>query len=178
MHLPERRAHCHTPPPLSKRERHEHRLHHRRATAVPGRTGPLRGTVTVPGDKSISHRALMFGALAVGETVIDGLLEGEDVLATAAALTAMGADIDQAGARTGTSMASASAACCNRKRRSTWATAAPRTRLLMGLVASHPITATFVGDASPVAPADGPRHRSAVADGSRVSPPVREAACR
>src|SRR5262245_59707299 len=52
---------------------------------------PLSGTVAVPGDKSISHRALMFGALAVGRTEISGLLEGEDVLATAAALRAMGA---------------------------------------------------------------------------------------
>ena len=58
-------------------------------------SGPLRGTVAVPGDKSISHRALMFGALAVGETIVDGLLEGEDVLATAAALRAMGATIEK-----------------------------------------------------------------------------------
>src|SRR4051812_44897487 len=56
---------------------------------------PLAGTVTVPGDKSISHRALMFGALAVGRTEIAGLLEGEDVLATAAALRAMGAGIER-----------------------------------------------------------------------------------
>src|ERR1700682_5436579 len=54
---------------------------------------PLSGTISVPGDKSISHRALMFGALAIGRTEIRGLLEGEDVLATAAALRAMGADI-------------------------------------------------------------------------------------
>src|SRR5207248_8823460 len=54
------------------------------------------GAVTVPGDKSISHRALMFGALAVGRTEIRGLLEGEDVLATAAALRAMGAEISRA----------------------------------------------------------------------------------
>ena len=53
--------------------------------------GPLRGTITVPGDKSISHRAVMFGSLAVGETRVTGLLEGEDVMATAAAMRAMGA---------------------------------------------------------------------------------------
>ena len=58
-------------------------------------SGPLGGTVTVPGDKSISHRALMFSALAVGESRIEGLLEGEDVLATAAAMRAMGADIER-----------------------------------------------------------------------------------
>src|SRR3954469_12206837 len=53
----------------------------------------LSGRVTVPGDKSISHRALMLSALAVGESRIEGLLEGEDVLATAAAMRAMGAEI-------------------------------------------------------------------------------------
>ena len=54
---------------------------------------PLLGTITVPGDKSISHRALMFAGLAVGETVITGLLEGEDVLRTAAAMRALGAEM-------------------------------------------------------------------------------------
>ena len=58
---------------------------------------PLSGGVAVPGDKSVSHRALMFGALAVGRTEITGLLEGEDVLATAAALRAMGAGIERTG---------------------------------------------------------------------------------
>src|SRR3954468_22614581 len=58
-------------------------------------SGALRGRVTVPGDKSISHRSLMFSALAVGESRIEGLLEGEDVLATAAALRAMGATIER-----------------------------------------------------------------------------------
>jgi 3-phosphoshikimate 1-carboxyvinyltransferase len=58
---------------------------------------PLTGEITVPGDKSISHRALMFGALAVGQTRITGLLEGEDVLRTAAAMRALGADIQRDG---------------------------------------------------------------------------------
>src|SRR5215472_11787192 len=57
------------------------------------RGGPLSGTVRVPGDKSISHRALMLGALAIGRTEISGLLEGDDVLATAAALNALGASV-------------------------------------------------------------------------------------
>ncbi|MGH7107829.1 MAG: 3-phosphoshikimate 1-carboxyvinyltransferase, partial [Acetobacteraceae bacterium] len=61
-----------------------------KATRPPG---PLSGTIRVPGDKSISHRTLMIGALAVGESRIRGLLEGEDVLATAAAMRALGADI-------------------------------------------------------------------------------------
>src|ERR1700740_2107033 len=58
---------------------------------------PLSGTIRVPGDKSISHRALMLGALAVGRTQISGLLEGEDVLATAAAINALGAHASPTG---------------------------------------------------------------------------------
>ena len=60
-----------------------------------GARGPLRGRLRVPGDKSISHRALMLSALAVGTSRVTGLLEGEDVLATAAALRAMGATIEE-----------------------------------------------------------------------------------
>ena len=59
---------------------------------VSGTSGALSGTARVPGDKSISHRALMLGALAVGETEIRGLLEGEDVLRSAAAMRALGAE--------------------------------------------------------------------------------------
>ena len=59
--------------------------------------GPLRGRIRVPGDKSISHRSIMLGALAVGETRITGLLEGEDVLSTAAAMRAMGASVERLG---------------------------------------------------------------------------------
>ena len=110
--------------------------------------GPLRGTVRVPGDKSISHRALMLGALAVGKTTVRGLLEGEDVLATAAAMRAMGADIERRpdgewrihGVGVGGLMQPRQALDMGNSGTST--------RLLMGLVASHPIVATFVGDAS------------------------------
>ena len=110
--------------------------------------GPLTGRVTVPGDKSISHRALMLSALAVGESRIDGLLEGEDVLATAAAMRAMGAVIERgddavwrvSGVGVGGLLQPATALDMGNSGTST--------RLLMGLVASHPITATFVGDAS------------------------------
>ena len=63
-------------------------------TAAPA----LSGSVAVPGDKSISHRSLMLSALAVGESRVEGLLEGEDVLATAAALRAMGAKITKVSA--------------------------------------------------------------------------------
>ena len=59
--------------------------------------GPLSGTAEVPGDKSISHRSLILGALSVGETRITGLLEGDDVLDTARAMSALGADITQHG---------------------------------------------------------------------------------
>ncbi|CAM3238605.1 3-phosphoshikimate 1-carboxyvinyltransferase [Sphingomonas antarctica] len=119
---------------------------------MPSRTvqpanGPLRGHIHVPGDKSISHRALMLGAMAVGETVIEGLLEGEDVLATAAAMRAMGATIERRGATwhvwgvgVGGLLQPATALDMGNSGTST--------RLLMGLVASHPITATFVGDTS------------------------------
>src|ERR1700756_5445669 len=64
---------------------------------VARRGGPPAGAIRVPGDKSISHRALMLGALAVGRTEITGLLEGEDVLATAAALRALGAQVCSSG---------------------------------------------------------------------------------
>src|SRR6185503_18895488 len=59
--------------------------------------GPLKGRLRVPGDKSISHRALIFGALAVGETRVSGLLEGEDVLNTAKAMQALGATAERTG---------------------------------------------------------------------------------
>ena len=111
--------------------------------------GSLTGSVCIPGDKSISHRALMLGALAVGETVIDGLLEGEDVLATAAAMRAMGADIVRGpesgrwhvhGVGVGGLLQPQVALDMGNSGTST--------RLLMGLIASHPLTATFIGDAS------------------------------
>ena len=63
------------------------------------KTGALAGICTAPGDKSISHRALIFGALAGGDTSVTGLLEGDDVLRTAAAMRALGADVERDGAR-------------------------------------------------------------------------------
>ncbi|MET0180977.1 MAG: 3-phosphoshikimate 1-carboxyvinyltransferase [Novosphingobium sp.] len=110
--------------------------------------GPLRGRVRVPGDKSISHRALILSALAIGESRIAGLLEGEDVLATAAALTAMGAEIERMpggdwrvhGVGVGGLLQPAGALDMGNSGTST--------RLLMGLCASHRVTATFIGDAS------------------------------
>jgi 3-phosphoshikimate 1-carboxyvinyltransferase len=110
--------------------------------------GPLAGTVTVPGDKSISHRALMFGALAVGETRIDGLLEGEDVLATAAALRVMGADITRVGPGAWRVHGVGVGGLLQPRTALDMGNSGTSTRLLMGLVASHPLTATFIGDAS------------------------------
>lgn len=109
---------------------------------------PLAGTVGVPGDKSISHRALMLGALAVGETRIEGLLEGEDVLATAAALRAMGADIMREGEGRWRVNGVGVGGLLQPQGALDMGNSGTSTRLLMGLIASHPISATFVGDAS------------------------------
>jgi 3-phosphoshikimate 1-carboxyvinyltransferase len=111
-------------------------------------TGPLCGTVTVPGDKSISHRALMFASLAVGESRIMGLLEGEDVLATAAAMRAMGATIERGADGTWRVHGVGVGGLLQPATALEMGNSGTSTRLLMGLVASHPITATFVGDAS------------------------------
>jgi 3-phosphoshikimate 1-carboxyvinyltransferase len=114
--------------------------------------GPLKGRIRVPGDKSISHRSLMFGALAVGETRVTGLLEGEDVMATAAALRAMGATIEREGAddsgATWSIHGVGVGALLQPQVPLDMGNSGTSTRLLMGLVASHPINARFVGDAS------------------------------
>lgn len=110
--------------------------------------GPLRGGARVPGDKSISHRALMLAALAVGESVIDGLLEGEDVLATASAMRAMGADIERGPDGRWRVRGVGVGGLLQPETALEMGNSGTSTRLLMGLVASHPITATFTGDAS------------------------------
>ncbi|MSP30229.1 MAG: 3-phosphoshikimate 1-carboxyvinyltransferase [Acetobacteraceae bacterium] len=110
--------------------------------------GPLLGSLRVPGDKSISHRALMFGALAVGETRISGLLEGEDVLRTAAAMRALGAEVTQDGpgawrvAGRGIGGLTEPADVLDMGNSGTAA------RLLCGILASHPIFAVMTGDGS------------------------------
>ncbi|NQV21650.1 MAG: 3-phosphoshikimate 1-carboxyvinyltransferase [Rhodospirillales bacterium] len=116
------------------------------------RSEPLSGTIRVPGDKSISHRALILGALAVGETQVDGLLEGDDVLATAAALRQLGADIERQD-RTpseprwlitgcGVGGLSEPGTAIDMGNSGTGA------RLLMGVVATHPFLTIFTGDPS------------------------------
>src|SRR3982074_3806220 len=112
------------------------------------RAGALKGRLRVPGDKSISHRALIFGALAVGGTRVSGLLEGEDVINTAQAMRALGASVERTGEgawrvhgggvggfrepETGLDFGNSGTGC----------------RLVMGAVAGCPITAIFDGDAS------------------------------
>ena len=111
-------------------------------------SGPLTGTAEVPGDKSISHRALILGGLAVGETRITGLLEGEDVLRTAAAMRAFGAEVARHGpgewsvhgVGTGGLMEPEAVVDCGNS--------GTGARLLMGAMATCPIAATFAGDAS------------------------------
>ena len=110
--------------------------------------GPLRGAITVPGDKSISHRALMLAALAVGTSRIEGLLEGEDVLATAAAMRAMGATVERDSDGAWTVHGVGVGGLLQPEAALDMGNSGTSTRLLMGLVASHPITATFTGDAS------------------------------
>ncbi len=110
--------------------------------------GPLRGTAMVPGDKSISHRALMLSALAIGQSRISGLLEGEDVLATAAAMRAMGADITRTGEGDWTVHGVGVGGLMQPSGALDMGNSGTSTRLLMGLVASHRIIATFTGDAS------------------------------
>ena len=111
------------------------------------RSGPLRGEITIPGDKSISHRAIMLGSLAIGETRISNLLEGEDVLASAAAMRALGAKIERDGddwivhgAGVGSLLQPQTALDMGNSGTSA--------RLLMGVLASHHIKATLTGDAS------------------------------
>ncbi|MCU9848901.1 3-phosphoshikimate 1-carboxyvinyltransferase [Defluviimonas sp. WL0024] len=112
------------------------------------KSGPLKGVAEVPGDKSISHRALILGAMAVGETRVTGLLEGQDVLDTAKAMRAFGAEVTQLapgewsvrGVGVGGFAEPAEVIDCGNS--------GTGVRLIMGCMATSPITATFTGDAS------------------------------
>ena len=113
-------------------------------TATPG--GPLSGAIRAPGDKSMSHRSMILGAMATGVTEVEGLLEGDDVLATARAAEAFGATVERLGAgkwrvtgRGGFQTPAGVIDCGN---------AGTGVRLLMGAAAGYPVTATFDGDAS------------------------------
>jgi 3-phosphoshikimate 1-carboxyvinyltransferase len=114
--------------------------------------GPLSGDARLPGDKSISHRALMLGGLAVGETEIHGLLEGGDVLATARAMAALGARVERGDARGDNGVWRVNGVGVGGLKEPTstldMGNAGTGARLLMGIVASHPITCQFTGDES------------------------------
>jgi len=121
------------------------------AAATARRSGPLAGTARVPGDKSISHRSLMFGGLASGETRVTGLLEGEDVLRTADAMRAMGARIERPGAGNGGEWlirGTGNGALLEPDDPFDFGNAGTGSRLTMGLVGSYDMKTTFTGDAS------------------------------
>src|SRR6202020_623392 len=111
-------------------------------------SGPLTGRVRVPGDKSISHRALILGALAVGETRISGLLEGEDVLNTAKAMRALGAQVERTGAFAWSVRGVGVAGLAPPEAPLDFGNSGTGCRLVMGAVAGCPVTAVFDGDAS------------------------------
>lgn len=110
-------------------------------------SGPLKGEAHVPGDKSISHRSLILGAMAIGETKVTGLLEGQDVLDTAKAMRAFGAEVEKIGdtwhvhgVGVGGFGEPGNVIDCGNS--------GTGVRLIMGAMATSPITATFTGDAS------------------------------
>jgi 3-phosphoshikimate 1-carboxyvinyltransferase len=109
---------------------------------------PLTGTIAVPGDKSISHRALMFGALAVGETRVTGLLTGEDVLRTAAAMRALGAEVAHDPDGTWRVAGRGIGGLTEPEDVLDMGNSGTAARLLCGILASHPLFAVMTGDAS------------------------------
>ncbi len=112
------------------------------------RCGALSGSLRPPGDKSISHRALIMGLLAVGETMIEGLLEGDDVLRTAEACRALGAKVERLGPGHWRVEGAGLGTLATPREVLDFGNAGTGTRLLMGVVGGHAITATFDGDAS------------------------------
>src|SRR6187399_3285749 len=112
------------------------------------RSGPLRGHVRVPGDKSISHRALIFGALTVGETSVAGLLEGEDVINTAKAMRALGARVERVGEGAWRVHGVGVGGFAEPAAPLDFGNSGTGCRLVMGAVAGCPIAAWFDGDAS------------------------------
>ncbi len=112
------------------------------------RAAALTGRLTVPGDKSISHRALMFGALAVGTTTITGLLEGEDVLRTADAMRALGATVERLGEGAWRVAGRGVGGLVEPADVLDMGNSGTAARLICGLIAAHPIFAVLTGDAS------------------------------
>jgi len=121
------------------------------ATPVPMTStacGPLTGEANVPGDKSISHRSLILGALSAGETRIEGLLEGEDVLDTARAMRAFGAEVTDHGGGNWSVHGVGVGGFAEPDQVIDCGNSGTGVRLIMGAMATSPITATFTGDAS------------------------------
>jgi 3-phosphoshikimate 1-carboxyvinyltransferase len=119
------------------------------ATPLIGRAlGPLTGRTRIPGDKSMSHRALILGGLAVGRTTISGLLEGDDVRCTGAAMAALGARLERHADGVWTVDGVGVGGLAEPDRVLDLGNSGTGVRLLMGLVATHPITTIFTGDGS------------------------------
>ncbi len=112
------------------------------------KSGPLIGVADVPGDKSISHRSLILGAMAVGETRITGLLEGDDVLDTAKAMRAFGAEVTDHGGGEWSVHGVGVGGFAEPDQVIDCGNSGTGVRLIMGAMASSPVTATFTGDAS------------------------------
>jgi len=112
------------------------------------RSGPLRGRARVPGDKSISHRSLILGALTVGETRVTGLLEGEDVINTGKAMRALGATVERTGEGAWRVHGVGVAGFATPAAPLDFGNSGTGCRLVIGAVAGCPVTATFDGDAS------------------------------
>ena len=112
------------------------------------KSAALKGVAEVPGDKSISHRALILGALSVGKTEITGLLEGQDVLDTAKAMRAFGASVTQHGPGAWTVEGVGVGGFAEPEQVIDCGNSGTGVRLIMGCMATSPITATFTGDAS------------------------------
>ncbi len=123
--------------------------HSDRPTPLEARAcGPLSGSARVPGDKSISHRALILGALAVGESRISGLLEGEDVLNTAKSMRALGAKVERIGDFAWSVRGVGVAGFAQPQDALDFGNSGTGCRLVLGAVAGCPISAIFDGDAS------------------------------
>ncbi|HEY8352554.1 MAG TPA: 3-phosphoshikimate 1-carboxyvinyltransferase [Sphingomonadales bacterium] len=119
------------------------------ATALTSRkVKGLRGDVTVPGDKSISHRALILGGLAVGETAIEGLLEGEDVINTARVMEQFGATVIREGGGRWRVQGVGVGGLAEPRNFLDFGNSGTGARLIMGLAATHPVTSFFTGDPS------------------------------
>ncbi len=112
------------------------------------RAEPLTGVAEVPGDKSISHRSLILGAMAIGETKISGLLEGDDVLDTAKAMQAFGAEVVNHGGGNWSVYGVGVGGFAEPGQVIDCGNSGTGVRLIMGCMATSPITVTFTGDAS------------------------------